>query len=425
MKKNNSMIGLAKKLFPINRSILGNGFKKSLSEIKKIHSDMKIHSMRSGTKVFDWTIPEEWNIKDAYLQHTSGKKYAKFKDHNLHIVGYSIPQNRTIDFKDLNKRIYTIPKKPDWIPYHTNYYKKDWGFCMSQKEKDRMPKGKYKVFIDSSFKKGDLQYGELFLRGQSKKEIFFSTYLCHPSMANNELSGPVLSTFLISYIKKNYKNPKFSYRFLFIPETIGSIAYLSKNLKKLKKNMLSGYVLSCVGDNRGFSHVESPTGFTISDQSIKAALIGKKNVKIYSFLDRGSDERQYCSPNIDLPVSGFCRTKYHVYPEYHTSADNFDLVTEEGLRGSYETMKSIIDSFETCLLPICTKKCEPQMSKYDLYYGISKKKNDHITKLRMNILAYANGSKNIFQLSSLFNVPLKNIQKELNVLISNKLIKSK
>ena len=417
------MIDLAKELFPINRSILGPGFRKSLNYIKNIHPELKIISIKSGTKVFDWVIPDEWIINDAFIIHENGKKFAEFKKNNLHIVGYSKKIDKKMNLEELSKKIYTIPDKPKWIPYHTSYYKNDWGFCMSEKERNSMPNGNYRACIDSIHKKGLLQYGEFILKGKSKKEIFFSTYLCHPSMANNELSGPVLATQLIDYIKNNYKKLNYTYRFIFIPETIGSIAYLSKNLKKLKKNMLAGYVLSCVGDERSYSHIESRKGNTLSDISIKSALIGLKNCKTYSFLERGSDERQYCAPNIDLPVSGFCRSKYHVYPEYHSSADNFDVVTQKGLEGSFGVIKSIIDSFECCLKPINRFFCEPQLSKYNLYYNIKSTGNDKSVKLRSDLLAYMDGSRNIFELSILLNTPLEIVRNEINLLIKSKIIK--
>ena len=415
------MVKMAKHLFPINRSILGPGFRKTLNYIKKIHPDLKIHSIKSGTKVFDWTVPKEWDVKDAYIMNSNGKKFANLSDNNLHLVSYSKKVFKTMTLDEINKKIHSIPEKPDWIPYHTSYYKDDWGFCMTHKQKKSMPKGNYKVIIDSSHKNGVLQYGEYFKKGGSKKEIFFSTYLCHPSMANNELSGPVLSTKLIEYIKNNYKKSKYSYRFVFIPETIGSIAFLSKNYKKLKKNMLSGYVLSCVGDERCFSHVESRTGKTLSDTSLKAALIGKKNVKNYSFLYRGSDERQYCSPNIDLPVSTFCRSKYGEYEEYHTSADNFNVVTKKGLDGSFEIMKSIIDSYECGLVPQNSNYCEPMLSNHDLYYDISSPKRNKEVKLRMDLLAHMDGTLNIFELSLLLNKPLNMIKNEVELLVKNKL----
>ena len=421
-----NMIKVIKDLFPINRSILGPGFRKSLKYIKQIHPDLKIHSIKSGTKVFDWTVPKEWDVKEAYIMHSSGKKYADLKNSNLHIVSYSKKMNEIMSLEEIQKKIYTIPSKPNWIPYHTSYYKYDWGFCMTHNQKNSMPRGDYKIFINSSHKNGILQYGEYFKKGISKKEIFFSTYLCHPSMANDELSGPALCTKIIEYIKNNYKSSNYSYRVIFIPETIGSIAYLSKNFKKLKKNMISGYVLSCVGDERCFSHVESRTGKTLSDISLKAALIGKKNVKKYSFLHRGSDERQYCSPNINLPVSTFCRSKFGSYKEYHTSADNFNVVTKKGLDGSFQIIKSIIDSFECGLTPINNNFCEPMMANHDLYYKISPPpKLDKNIRLRMDLLAYMDGSLNIFELSSLLNQPLNIVRNEVELLIKNKLVSIK
>ena len=422
-KKNYSMINLAKELFPIHRSITGDGFLKSLKIIQKIIPDLKINSIRSGTKVFDWIVPDEWNIKNAYIQSKSGKKFAEFKKNNLHVVGYSKPINRNLNLKELKKKIYTIPNKPNWIPYITSYYKKDWGFCMSENEKKNLKDGDYKVFIDSSFKKGCMRSGEFFIKGEKKDEIFFSTYLCHPSMANNEISGPVIVTELAKYVKDNFKKTKFSYRFLFLPETIGAIAYISKNLSNLKKNVFAGYVISCVGDNRSFSHIKSRKENTIADKSIKAALLGKKNVKEYSFLDRGSDERQYCSPGVDLPVCGFSRSKYASFPEYHSSADNFDLVTHEGLKGSLEVLKSIINTYENGLVPKMNIKCEPQLGRRNLHPSV-KTSHNHNKEilLRLNLVAYSDGTLNAFELSELLNVPLNSINAELKLLYNEKII---
>ena len=424
----------ARDLFPICRSITGNGLRQTLFYIKKIIPDLKIQSFKSGKKCFDWTIPNEWNIKDAYLMHVkSKKKYAQFKKNNLHIMGYSEPTNSILNLESFVERIYHNKKYPNAIPYVTSYYKKDWGFCMSYNQFKKLKRGDYKVFIDSRIKKGKMNYGEVLLKGRSKKEILISTYVCHPSLANNELSGPLLTTFIIKKLKK-LKKLNYSYRFVFVPETIGSIAYISKNIKSLKKNVISGYVLSCVGDNRNYSYISSRFGNTLADQSIEAALIGKKNVKPYSFLDRGSDERQYCSPGVDLPIVGFCRTKYGEYPEYHSSADNLSLINEKGFQGSFDTIMSIIDAFELGLKPKAIIKCEPQLGKRNLYFTPAKEKSHNNVvmglenhalqrKIRMNVLVYCDGKTNVFEISKIINVPLNEVLKELKILFSKSLIK--
>ena len=367
MVEGKQMIQWMKDMWLYPRSLTGYGTRKTLEYLKDINPELNIHSFKSGLKVFDWEIPDEWNIYDAYIEHESGQKFAEFSKNNLHILGYSNACNMEVTLFELLPHIYTQPDQPDVIPYVTSYYKDRWGFCMSENDKQELPDGKYRVIIDATKGAGSLELADLIINGQSNKEIFFSTYVCHPSMANNELSGPVLSSALIQYIKTKYPNPQYTYRFVFAPETIGSIIYLSEHIQPLKENVICGFNLSCVGDERAYSYIESRMGNTLADSALQAAMIDLDNVKKYSFLDRGSDERQYCSPGVDLPFCGFCRTKYGEFPEYHTSADNFDVVTSEGLEGSFNVMKSIIDAFEVRLFPKVSAFCEPQLGKYDLY----------------------------------------------------------
>ncbi len=428
MPKIQTILDWARIIFSYNRSITGDGVRKTLKFFKKINPKIKILSFKSGYKCFDWTVPNEWEIKNAYIiDIKSKKKYADFKKNNLHVLNYSSSVNKIIKLNELKKHIYTLPKQPNFIPYVTSYYKKNWGFCLSHNEYKKMKNSKYRVFIDSKFKKGSMNYGELFVKGKTNKEVFFSTNICHPSMANNELSGPLLANFIYKNLKKLGFKTKYSYRFLFIPETIGSIAYLSKNYKKLKKRMIAGFVLSCVGDNMHYSHIQSRGGYTLADKALEAAFIGLKNVKKYSFLERGSDERQYCYPGIDLPVAGFCRTKYGKYKEYHTSADNLKLVSDKGFEGSYSVLKSIIDAFELGMFPKVKLKCEPQLSKRDLYPSTSQKRkyNDKIINRRMNILTYCDGQKNIFEIATITNEPLKEVILEVKNLSEKGLVNLK
>jgi len=330
------MIQWMRDLWSYPRSLTGHGTLDTLKYLKGINKDLNIFSFKSGTNVFDWSIPDEWNIYNAYIEHESGQRFAEFSESNLHILGYSIPYNNYLSLAELLPHIYTQIDQPDVIPYVTSYYKDNWGFCMSENDKNNLSEGRYHVVIDSKKKPGAMHLADLVVKGESNEEIFFSTYVCHPSMANNELSGPALATALIQYIKSNYKKPKYTYRFVFVPETIGSITYLSQNLEHLQKQVICGFNLSCVGDDRAYSHIESRIGNTLADNALQSALIGFDNAVKYSFLERGSDERQYCSPGVDLPLCGFCRTKYGEYPEYHTSADNFDVVTKEGIDGSFD-----------------------------------------------------------------------------------------
>ena len=293
---------------------------------------------------------------------------------------------------------------------------------MQEKLKKKLKPGKYKVFIDSKLTNGHLECSHAHIKGKFKKEIFFSSYVCHPSMANNELSGPVLLNKILLYLKTNYPNTKYSYRFFLGPETIGAISYLSRFYKTMKKNTLLGFNLSCVGDENNYSLVQSRTGNTLADK----ALFHFKNKKVYDFLKRGSDERQYCSPGIDLPVATFCKTRFGDYPEYHTSDDNLKIVSEKGLMQSFKVMKNIIDALEVGAVPVYKYRCEPNLGKRSLYPQISKRggHNEEI-KLRRSLLAYSDGVSNLFEIAIKLKEPLDRVIKEYKILLKNKLLNNK
>ena len=414
---------VVKDLFPIHRSITGPGIKLSLKYLENLIPEFKRLKFKSGKKVFDWVVPNEWIINNAYILDSKNQKHADFKKNNLHILGYTIPINKLINKSKLFKKIYTIKKIPNAIPYVTSYYKKDWGFCMSEIQKKKLQGNKFKVCIESEFKKGNLELTHALFKGKSKKEIFFSSYLCHPSMANNELSGPAVLINLAQYVK-NLKNRKYSYRFVVLPETIGSICYINKFKTQLKNNIICGFNLSCVGDNNSYSHIQSKNQNTLADQALSSALIGKKNFKTYSFLERGSDERQYCSPLINLPLCGFSRSKYHEFKEYHTDKDNLNFISKEGLENSIDVMKSIIDSFESSLFPKSNFFCEPMMSKRNMYPTTSM--NNGYTSdvlLRRDVIAYSDGKTDIFTISKILNKPLKKVVSEVKILKQNKILK--
>ena len=409
-------------LFPVCRSICGPGFKKSLMYLNKKNLNLKILKFPSGSKVFDWEVPNEWHIKDAYIQDSKGKKFAEFKKNNLHVVNFSQPIKKVLNKKEIFNKIFTDKKNKNAIPYVTSYYKKNWGFCMTEKDKKKLKGNKFKAIIDSKFVKGNLEIGELYLKGKNKKEIFFSTYLCHPSMANNELSGPVVQTALINYIKKNYKKTNYSYRFVYLPETIGSIAYISRNLKKLKKNIIAGFNLTCLGDENAYSLVKSKEDNTISDKALKSALFMKKNYKEYSFIHNGSDERQYCSPGIDLPVATFCRSKFGEYKEYHTSLDNLNFVSPKALQESLDILIDIVICFEEFLYPKSKILCEPFLSKYGLYKSMTNKYDYKNIQNILNAINYADGQKSIFDISLTIGLEINNLIKIYKELKNKKII---
>ncbi len=410
---------LASRLFPICRSITGKGFRESLEVLREIVPEIKVFEVPSGTPVFDWNIPKEWNCEGGGIYKLNGEKVIDFKDTNLHILGYSTPVDQIICKDELLEHIFTQPEQPDWIPYVTSYYKERWGFCMSENQKKTLTDDKYRVIIKSSLKDGNLTYGELIVPGESEEEILFSTYLCHPSMANNELSGPVLQTELIRYVKQ-ITNRRYTYRFVFIPETIGSITYCSKNLDALQKFVKAGFVLSCVGDDRTYSYVESKYADTLADRVLQNVLkFHYPNYKKYTFLNRGSDERQYNAAGVNLPVCGFCRSKYNEYPEYHTSADNMDLISIEGLQGAYDVMVKVIDTLENNYHFQMTCKCEPQLGKRGLYPTLSQKGSYDSVKVMTHFIAYADGRNDLIGISNIINVPTDEL-----IIIKNKLLQS-
>jgi len=389
-------------LFPINRSITGNGVRQTLNYIKDIVPEMNIIEVPSGTKCFDWTVPKEWNCDDGYIIDPDGNKICDFKNNNLHVVGYSTPIDKEIEYEELIEHLYHIEDQPTAIPYITSYYSERWGFCLSSNKFKKLKKGTYKVKINSELKDGNLTYGEIKIKGESEKEIFLSTYVCHPSMANNELSGPVVTTALVNFVK-SIKNRKYSYRIVFIPETIGSITYISRNIDEMKKNIIAGFNISCIGDDRSYSYLSTRYGNTLSDKVSKHIL---KNIDYveYSFLDRGSDERQYCSPGVDLPIATICRTKYGAYPEYHTSLDDLTVISPNGLYGGYDKLKKAIELLENNNYYKVNVLCEPQLGKRGLYPTISTKTSGAIVKNMMNFIAYADGNNDLIDIANIIGV---------------------
>ncbi len=398
------MHGWAKELFPICRSITGPGVRETLNYIKRIIPDLDIHEINTGAKVFDWEIPNEWDIRDAYILDESGNKIVDFKNNNLHVVNYSKPVDRSITLDELSDHLYSLPDQPEAIPYITSYYQERWGFCVSENLRKTLKEGLYHVYIDSRIKPGVLNYADIIIPGQSHEEIFFSTYICHPSMANNELSGPVVATALIKWLLSFKNKPRYTYRFVFVPETIGSITYLSKNLDHLKENVIAGFNLTCLGDDRCFSFVPSRHGDTLADRVARHVLANMDNDYIkYTWLDRGSDERQYCAPGIDLPVVNMMRSKHGTYPEYHTSLDDLKLVTPEGLEGSFQIHKNAIKIFENDMTVKSAVLGEPQLGKRGLRPQVGEKTNAEKVMTLMNILSYCDGKMTLLEIADITN----------------------
>ena len=402
------MYEFAGKLFPIGRSLTGEGVRRSLGMIKELIPELEIKEVPSGTQVFDWTVPQEWEIRAAYIEDETGKRIVDYAENNLHVIGYSTPVDRYVDLEELLQYVRVEEEQPDVIPYVTSYYSPRYGFCMTKRQRDSLKPGTYHMVIDSRLFDGVLNYAELLLPGKSSKEVLLSTYICHPSMANNELSGPVLATWLVKWLKTLDRN--LSYRIVIVPETIGSIAYLSRNLDAMRENTIAGYVLTCVGDDRTYSYLESRNGGTLADRALQNVL---KDVypeyMTYSYLERGSDERQYNAPGVDLSVCDFCRSKYGEYPEYHTSADDMTLISPEGLAGSYRVMTQVLAALEFNRYYKVNCLCEPQLGKRGLYPTESRKGIYHEVKKLTNFIAYADGRRDLIEIGAKIGVPLEEL----------------
>lgn len=419
------MYDLAARLFPICRSITGEGVRRTLEILGGVLAESGIelvtHEVPSGTPVFDWTVPKEWVIREAYIEDTSGRRVIDMAENNLHVMGYSMPVDRWVDLAELKEHIYTQPDQPDVIPYVTSYYKERYGFCMSETQKNALPEGRYHMYIDSELMDGSLTYAEVVLPGAVKDEILLTSYVCHPSMANNECSGPALLTELIQYVSA-LDNRKYTYRFLLNPETIGAITYLSRNYRHLKEHLKAGLVLSCVGDDGAYSLVHTRYGDTVTDKGLANILRDRQSFREYSFLYRGSDERQYNAPGIDLPVAGFCRSKYGTFPEYHTSADDMNFISPAGLQGSYEVLTQWIDAMEWNERYRVTVLCEPQLGKRGLYPTVSQKGTYDAVFATVNLLAYADGRNDLFDISERIQVPVSRLVEVVKKLRENHLL---
>jgi aminopeptidase-like protein len=355
-------------LYPICRSISGAGQRETLKILSR-YIDLTIHDVPSGTQVFDWTVPKEWNIRDAYIKDASGRKIVDFGESNLHVVSYSVPVDRRMSLVSLRPHLFTLPEYPDWIPYRTSYYREDWGFCLSHRKFLEMKEGEYEVRIDSSLENGALSYGEYVLPGERSEEILISTHICHPSLANDNLSGIAVATLLAKQLSGLPR--RYSYRFLFTPGGIGSITWLCRNERHVGK-IRAGLVLACLGDAGGFTYKRSRRGDTLIDRAVPQAFRdARTNCEMLPFSPYGYDERQFCSPGFNLPIGCLMRTPHGCFPEYHTSADNLSFVRPPALAESFWRCREIIELLDSNrTLVNLNPKCEPQLGKRGLYGSI-------------------------------------------------------
>ena len=405
-------------LFPICRSLTGDGVRSTLRYLQQLLPSLKTFEIPSGTCAFDWEVPREWVIRDAYIADVDGNRLVDFNTNNLHIVGYSTSVDAVLSKAELDEHLYSLPELPHAIPYVTSYYRETWGFCLTHDQRAQLGDGPFRVLIDSEHKVGSLTYGELVIHGDTSDEILLSTYVCHPSMANNELSGPVVTTALARWIL-GLEDRHYTYRIVMVPETIGSVVYLSLHLRHLQEHLKAGWVLTCIGDDRAYSYLPSASGATFADR-VSKKVISKSNHRFdeYSFLDRGSDERQYCSPGVDLPVVSLMRSKYGTYPEYHTSLDDLSFVTPSGLQGGLDMMKAVVNELESIPRWRSTVLGEPQMGKRGLYPTTSTSTSGHEVYDMMNVLAFCDGNHDTEELASICTISVSKVEEIVNKLFA-------
>lgn len=394
------------RLWPICRSLTGQGVRETFAQLREA-IPLELVEVPSGTKVFDWTVPQEWNLRDAYLEDENGRRWIDFKANNLHVVGYSIPVDQTLSLEELQPHLHSLPEQPNAIPYLTSYNEPRWGFCLSDTVRGQLPKGRFRAVIDSTLAPGSLTYGHLVLPATEggAREVLISTYICHPSLANNELSGPLVATAIYEALSRLPRR-KFNYRFVFVPETVGAITYLANHGEKLKKNCVAGLVVTCCGDDKNITYKKSRRGNTEIDRCVTQVLLAHRHetakpFQIFDFFPTGSDERQYCSPGFNLPVGSLMRSMYGLYPEYHTSLDNKDFISFKAMRETVGLYLHSLLSFECNATYISTvQNGEPMLRKHGLYLGLgSQKQNDDLISKILYLLNYSDGTNDLLSIA--------------------------
>ena len=418
------MYALINDLFPICRSITGDGVRSTLERIRQI-IPLSVHEIPSGTRVFDWLVPREWNIRDAYIKTPSGEKIAEFKKNNLHVLNYSIPVQKKVTLDELMPHLFTLPAHPDWVPYRTSYYKENWGFCITDSQLQSLPDGEYEVFIDSTLADGHLTYGEYVIQGETSEEILVSCHVCHPSLCNDNLSGIALSSYLADYLSK--QRLRYTYRFLFIPGTIGSITWLALNEEKAA-NIKHGLVVTCVGDGGAFSYKKSRRETAEIDRAVLHVLRNtREGIREIDFYPYGYDERQYCSPGFNLAVGSLSRSSHGQYPEYHTSADNLELVKPRYLQESFETFVDVIDVLENNRTYVnLNPKCEPQLGKRGLYSSVGAPEGQKIKEMALLwVLNLSDGGYDLLDIAERSGESFRDIQNAARALLDCELLREK
>ncbi|MDN3510717.1 MAG: DUF4910 domain-containing protein [Candidatus Jettenia sp.] len=415
------MFNLISELYPICRSITGNGVRDTLMILQK-HIPLITYEVPTGTKVFDWTVPKEWNIQDAYVKNSKGEKIIDFRKNTLHVLNYSVPVRKSVSLDELKEHLFTVPEYPEWIPYRTSYYQENWGFCISYHQLINLGEDEYEVVIDSSLEDGYLTYGEYYIKGKRAEEILISCHTCHPSLCNDNLSGIVLAVFLAKHLTS--MSLDYSYRFLFVPGTIGSITWLCLNEPYVSR-IKHGLVAACLGDSGKFTYKRSRRGNAEIDRAVMNVLKNSGNAyETIDFIPYGYDERQYCSPEFNLPVGCLMRTPYGHYPQYHTSADNLEFVQPKSLADSLSLYLSIFNVLENNkAYSNRNPKCEPQLGRRGLYQMTGGQKDKKLKELAMLwVLNLSDGSNTLLDISDRSGLEFTLIHEAADMLLKHDLL---
>lgn len=416
------MHGFIAELYPICRSITGEGVRETLRAIRK-RIPLEMHEVPSGTKVFDWTVPEEWNVSDAYIMNREGKRVVDFKAHNLHLMSYSVPIRKKMTLADLRPHLFTLPDHPEWIPYRTSYYKENWGFCLRHADFERLPDDEYDVVIDTHLQRGSLTYGEFYVPGDISDEVLVSCHVCHPSLCNDNLSGIAVAVKLAETVASCPR--RYSYRFLFIPGTIGSITWLAQNEQRVSR-IKHGLVLTGVGDAGSITYKKSRQGNAEIDRAMAHVLRhSEETYTIIDFFPYGYDERQYCSPGFDLPVGCFMRAPHGQYPEYHSSADDLNFVKAESLVQSYGRCLEVLELLEENRTYMNQNpKCEPQLGRRGLYRAVAGQQEKQSMELSLLwVLNASDGRHTLLDIAERADLPFGKIQSAAEALLDVGLLK--
>jgi len=418
----NDLYGLVEELYPICRSITGDGVRETLKRLEK-DIPLTTHEVATGTQVFDWTVPKEWNIRDAYIKNGNGEKVVDFRNSNLHVMSYSIPVRKTLSLEELKSHLFTLPDHPEWIPYRTSYHNEQWGFCLPHKQLLELRDEEYEVCIDSSLEDGALTYGEYYLEGEVADEVLISCHICHPSLCNDNLSGIAVATFLAKFLETQTRH--YSYRFVFLPGTIGPITWLCLNEPQVEK-IKHGLVLALLGDPGSTTYKKSRQGHAEIDRIVTHVLKHSGNpYKIVDFSPYGYDERQYCSPGFNLPVGNLMRTPNGCFPEYHTSADNLEFVKPAFLADSWEKCRSVMEILEgNRTYTNQNPKCEPQLGRRGLYRAISgqAERGQHEMAIFW-VLNFSDGKHSLLDIAERAEMPFPIIKKAADALNAHQLLK--